>query len=91
MGYSKREKARFFESVDHIVDLCKDYAKGHNCSYETAISDLDFPCKYGEVKWALKKLQGEFPNKETILKLCHTKEQIDAFNSEWHRSMSDYR
>ena len=91
-GFSNRQKAKFFQSVDHIVSLVLDYKKGYEpITFERCICDLPFPCSYGEVKWALKKLTGEFPTKETILKYCATDEQIREFNEYEQRAMSDYR
>ena len=65
--------------------------KEYNCTDVEAINDLPFPCLYGEVKWALKFIRGEFPPKTDILRCYSTDEQVAEFNAEWHRSMADYR
>lgn len=91
MGFSKRDKAIFFQKVNHLADEAKDYMKTYNVDAVKAISDLPWPNTYGVVKWALKTINGEFPTKEEILRCCETDEQVREFEAEWHRSMSDYR
>lgn len=91
MSYSKFEKAKFFQEVNHLADEAKAYMKTYNVSDTKAISALPWPNRYGVVKWALKTIRGEFPTKQEILSCCETDQQVEEFHAEWHRSMSDYR
>jgi len=89
MSYSKKEKAEFFRVIDNLVEHLQDGLKMYkDMTLDDMFGELDFPVKYSEVKWSIKKIEGDFPTEERIKRLCASDEAVKAYDDEFKASMN---
>lgn len=90
--FSKRQKAIFFEEINQIANYVLNGAKTMPMSEVLdALSGINRPYLYGQVKWVAKTITGQFPTHEQILKAADSNSTYNNWIAEERRAEAFYR